>query len=239
VKNTILTPVLLAALALTPSCKKEGGGDGDTAAKKDDGKAGEGENPLGGDTKAAAAKPTDTSANTPAAKPAAAGGMQKRTSPEGGYTVMAATSGTQQVSSTDTPAGPARTLTVMYSGPQDPGALMVMYMDMPVPDGTPLAVDKGLEDGRDRAVGTYNGKLTSDKRIEVDGFPAREFEFDAKMPGVGEIHAIMRGAFRDKRVYMVGGVARKTDVAYQKKAKEFVHSFEILPYQPKNKTPTK
>ncbi len=234
---------IIASLVLVPACDKSGSsGDEEPASAK----AG---SDKGTSAEPAAAKPAETKASKsdevgkaketaeaktppPRVEVGELAGWEKRTSPEGGYTILAPTKGLLQTSSTPTPAGPAKTFTLLYQKEGDPGALMVMYMDMPVPDGTPLAVDKGLEDGRDRAVGTYNGTLTRDERISIDGNPAREFEFDAKMPPIGAVHAIMRGAFRDKRVYMVGAVARKGDTVYLSKGTKFVRSFSILPYTP-------
>lgn len=178
-------------------------------------------------------KPSDTGAapSFDATAPARAATQKEwktRESSEGGFSVVAPsagqiTYGKQKVAG----VGEAKTTTILYQRDTDPGALMVMFMDMPVPDGTALAVEKGLEDGRDRAVGTYNGKLTADKRIEINGNPAREFEFEATMPGVGQVHAIMRGAFRGKRIYMVGAVAEKGAAEFQNRGAEFVRSFKI------------
>jgi len=182
---------------------------------------------------AAAAPASDTPATPPPQSDSALDGWTTQTSEEGGYSILAPAQGQPQYSSTQTLAGPAKTTTIMHTGKGYDGALMVMYMDMPVKDGTPLAVDRGLEDGRDRAVGAYNGTLTRDEKMEIDGHPAREFEFDATMPQFGTVHVIMRGAFRGARVYMVGGIGRKDDAVYTKRSEAFVRSFKILAAAPK------
>jgi len=214
--------VLTAALALIAGCGKAEspgpaqGSPGDTAATME-----------ASAPEAAPAAPADP------VRPAELEGWTTQTSEEGGYSVLAPTLGQPQYSSTQTIAGPAKTTTIMHMGKGYDGALMVMYMDMPVKDGTPLAVDRGLEDGRDRAVAAYNGTLLRDEKIEIDGHPAREFEFDAQMPAFGTVHVVMRGAFRGARVYMVGGIGRKDDAAYTQRSESFVRSFKILAAAPK------
>ena len=209
--------ILLCALAL--GCGK------DDKASTDEAKP-SAEEPAKGSEQGKAADENKPSDEAPA-KPDLEG-WATQTSKDGGYSVMAPALGEPQFSSTGTPAGPAKTATVMHMKEGYMGALMVMYMDMPVKEGTPLDIERGLEDGRDRAVGAYNGKLTLDERIEIDGYPGREFEFDATMPGLGDVHMIMRGAFRGTRVYMVGAVAKKGDSVHEKKGEAFVHSFKIL-----------
>ena len=121
----------------------------------------------------------------------------------------------------------AFTKTSVYSVESAAGALVVIVMDMPVPDdATPQQIELYLNSARDDLVRSAGGEQTSDASIALAGkYPGREFaaKFHRPQPGVMRVRIYMVG----KRLYQV--IVRGTEAyAKTREADTFLESFMVV-----------
>lgn len=145
------------------------------------------------------------------------------------FRVMAPTFGTSKTVDVATEFGPAPTTTYLYAEPTASGALMVSVGKYPTLPGIDANIERALEMGRDGAVAKFNGTLDTDVRINVQGFPARRFSFQAHHPTLGpmsgEMKAILVGEGDQLRIYQVGALFTRGNVRFAARGKAFVESF--------------
>jgi hypothetical protein len=163
----------------------------------------------------------------PAADQADPMGWREHRDGERGFRVMAP--GAPKITTTTTPtvAGPAPTTQMMFQKPGDQRmGLMVMVAKISVPDSFDL--EGGLNGTRDGMIRAMGGTLSSEKKIELGGVPARDAVFTANNPQLGQIVARTRFAYRGDTMYTALAMTRKGDAEAQTKVDRFIESFELL-----------
>ncbi|MBN2378455.1 hypothetical protein JXM67_01450 [candidate division WOR-3 bacterium] len=101
-------------------------------------------------------------------------------------------------------------------------AYAVMYSDLPYLEED-ADLDKVLDERRDAAVASSNGKLRSEKKISIDGHPGRELRIDTgdNMAYTGRLYLV------GKRLYQVIIVVPQ-GVDAKEATEKFLDSFRLL-----------
>jgi hypothetical protein len=86
----------------------------------------------------------------------------------------------EQKESLKTPSGPIQILMFLLEPKKGAGTYAVGYSIAPHSLLTGANTEKGLEHARDSAVARAKGKLRSDRRIRLHGYPGREFEIEVE-----------------------------------------------------------
>ncbi len=153
------------------------------------------------------------------------------TSKDGGFSVVMPASPTRKELSVPTPLGPIELQ--MYIVEQDGVAYFASYADYPedyVAKNDPQQMLDGAQSG---AIGNVKGELVSDSKIELDGNPGREFEFD--FPKVG---GPIPGGGGKARVYLVKNRLYQLQVLGKKEqvddpsADRYLDSFKLTASKP-------
>jgi regulation of enolase protein 1 (concanavalin A-like superfamily) len=144
------------------------------------------------------------------------------TSPEGKFTV-------------EMPVKPNRKKSTASSGPN--GRVTVNEIACEMPEGTflvarvedPVIIPKNLEDRyleftRDMYAEKFKGKVTSDKKVKLDGSAGRDFTIRAQPPGVGIVEIRAREYLQGKAVILLL-VASEPDKALPEGTAKFLGSF--------------
>jgi hypothetical protein len=104
-----------------------------------------------------------------------------------------------------------------------PGAFYAMaYVDYPKDALAKKAPDELLDGARDGAVGNVKGKLTTETKVSMSGYPGRELRIDAP----GDLALVARIYLVKERLYQILVVMPKSKES-DAEAKKFLDSFKF------------
>lgn len=126
---------------------------------------------------------------------------------------------TEQKRTANTPAG--LITAYLYVAPTPDMLFLVGYVDYPEATVKELGAEAILAEDRDTFVKTTQGKLTSDRKITLDGNPGREFKVEAG----DKTQFLIREYLVQNRVYQV--LSRAADLS-RPEIKKFQDSFKVL-----------
>jgi hypothetical protein len=121
-----------------------------------------------------------------------------------------------------TPVGPLRLVVFVGERKQEETAFIVSYCDFPELVLKNSSLDKRLDDARNRAVADAHGKLTGEKKVNLEGHPGRELSFE--VAGGGVVH--MRFYAVKDRLYQVL-VAGSKNRMVARSGDRFLDSFRL------------
>jgi hypothetical protein len=145
-------------------------------------------------------------------------------SKEGGFAVRAPGQPQRTKRAVTTNAGPIDTFFFIFETAD--GALMVAYNDYPAAFVASAGADKIVQDARDAAA--KNGKLASERKVTLAGYPGRELRLDG-----GPMNLSMRTRIFlvKERLYQVTAVLPPSQIDGAR-ANSYLDSFRLLQAEP-------
>lgn len=147
-----------------------------------------------------------TTAPEPTAIPDPLAGWISYSAPDGSFTVRLPDEPVMESQTTSTEAGDIEIAMYMVEG--DDHAWVLSHNGFPdaiaevIASGDDATIQSLLDGGRDGAVSNVGGTLQDEKRITVDGFPGREFTFEASASGQA-ITGTARAILANGRMYQL------------------------------------
>lgn len=141
---------------------------------------------------------------------------------EGGFSVELPGKPNKQTQTVNTPAGPIAIN--MFTTETGGEAFIVGYNDFPAQAANIVPAETILNSARDGAIKNVNGKVTSERSINLNGNPGKEFVGDSTTPMEGTFSA--RIYWVKPRLYQVLYVHRKGTAASEN-GQKFMNSFKL------------
>ncbi|MCG9885107.1 MAG: hypothetical protein MH825_05940 [Cyanobacteria bacterium] len=130
------------------------------------------------ETPAAAIAPSPSPSASPSPKADPTAGWTRYASSKGGYAVLFPGEPAEEVAKIPTPAGETEVVLVRYQDRKNGRLYLFTHNRVPVPQGSSLDIEKGLDSSRDSLARGMDGKAIAERKITQNGFPGREVEFD-------------------------------------------------------------
>jgi hypothetical protein len=151
---------------------------------------------------------------------------QAFTSAAGGFSVMAPGPVEEKIQSLDIPLAGKIDMHA-FNGHKGNISYVVAYADYPVEIVSQRDPEKVLDGSRDGMVGNINGKLLTEFKISIDGYPGREIVVDTKI-GDGQDATIKARLYLvGNRLYQLIALAPKGEGLGD--MQPFLESFALLP----------
>ena len=149
-------------------------------------------------------------------------GWTTHTSKDGGFSISLPRAPTESKQRVKTATGQLDVVLLVAEG-KNGAAYVVSYSDFPPAEVKPGTENKRLDFARDGAVASARGRLLSEKRIEVEGHPAREVVIAGKGETVVRQRLVAVGA----RLYQIMAVG-PAGATSSKEAGAFLDSFRLV-----------
>lgn len=152
---------------------------------------------------------------------------EKLTDEKGNFTVKVPGKPKKQTQTVDTELGKVEAIYYLVELKEGKGAFAVAFNDYPKDFVAKADAEAVLDGAREGNIKPHNGKVTSETKIKLDGFPGREYTFSGKLGGDGEpITGNVRLYLVGDRLYQLMVLASEKIPAEREDIGRFFYSFD-------------